>query len=88
MVVERDREVGVTRVYVDKVKFKHLGQGGEATFVYDLVNGRYLPCEESHETGIPPAQRVRNTQFDNTCWLPEKDLFGQMVDVADDETQG
>lgn len=88
LVVERDREVGVTRVYVDKVKFKHLGQGGEATFVYDLVNGRYLPCEESHETGIPPAQRVQNTQFDNTCWLPEKDLFGQMVDVADDETQG
>lgn len=28
IVVERDKEVGVTRVYVDKVKFKHLRSGG------------------------------------------------------------
>lgn len=31
LVVERDKEVGVTRVYVEKVKFKHLGAGGVAT---------------------------------------------------------
>lgn len=43
IVVERDKEIGITRVYVDKVKFKHLGVGGVATFVYDPVNGRYLP---------------------------------------------
>lgn len=47
IIVERDKEVGVTRVYVDKVKFKHLGVGGMASFVYDPVSGRYLPCEES-----------------------------------------
>ena len=75
IVVERDKEIGITRVYVDKVKFKHLGVGGVATFVYDPVNGRYLPCEESHEPAVPPEQRARNTVYDSSCWLPEKELF-------------
>ena len=75
IVVERDKEIGITRVYVDKVKFKHLGVGGVATFVYDPVSGRYLPCEESHDPAVPPEQRARNTVYDSSCWLPEKELF-------------
>ena len=75
IVVERDKEIGITRVYVDKVKFKHLGVGGVATFVYDPVNGRYLPCEESHDPAVPPEQRARNTVYDSPGWLPEKELF-------------
>ena len=75
IVVERDKEIGITRVYVDKVKFKHLGVGGVATFVYDPVNRRYLPCEESHDPAVPPEQRARNTVYDSSCWLPEKELF-------------
>lgn len=75
IVVERDKEIGITRVYVDKVKFKHLGVGGVATFVYDPVNGRYLPCEESHDPAVPPEQRARNTVYDSSCWLPEKEMF-------------
>lgn len=75
IVVERDKEIGITRVYVDKVKFKHLGTGGVAAFVYDPVSGRYLPCEESHDPAVPVDQRARNTVFDNSCWLPEKELF-------------
>ena len=75
IVVERDKEIGITRVYVDKVKFKHLGVGGVATFVYDPVNGRYLPCEESHDPAVPPEQRARYTVYDSSCWLPEKELF-------------
>ena len=75
LVVERDKEVGVTRVYVEKVKFKHLGAGGVATFVYDPVSGRYLPCEESQDPSVPPEQRVRDTVNDSSCWLPEKELF-------------
>ncbi len=75
IVVERDKEVGVTRVYVDKVKFKHLGAGGVAAFVYDPVNGRYLPCEESHDPSVPVDKRVSGTVYDGTCWLPEKEVF-------------
>lgn len=76
LVVQRDKEAGIVRVYVEKVKFKHLGQPGEATFVYDVVNGRYLPCSgEATGPGNPSgntAFRITNTQFDSTCWLPEE----------------
>lgn len=81
LVVDRDDAVGVTRVYVEKVKFKHLGHKGVATFAYDPVSGRYLPCVESHDPAVPPEQRVRGVKFDNTCWLPQAnemgDLFGK-----------
>ena len=60
---------------IDKVKFKHLGVGGMASFVYDPVSGRYLPCEVSHDPSLSADLRVRNTMFDNSCWLPEKELF-------------
>lgn len=73
IVVERDKEVGVTRVYVDKVKFKHLGTGGVAAFIYDPVNGRYLPCEEVRDPSVPVNERTRGTVFDNSCWLPDEE---------------
>lgn len=75
IVVERDKEVGVTRVYVEKVKFKHLGVGGMVTFAYDPVGGRYLPCTESHDPAVPVDRRVGGVTYDSTCWLPEKELF-------------
>ena len=75
IVVERDKGVGVTRVYVDKVKFKHLGMGGMVTFAYDPVSGRYLPCVESHDPAVPVEQRVGGVTFDSSCWLPDKELF-------------
>ena len=75
IVVERDKDAGVTRVYVDKVKFKHLGTGGVASFIYDPVNGRYLPCQESHDPAVPVEKRISNTVCDSSCWLPEKELF-------------
>ncbi|WP_455592757.1 AAA family ATPase, partial [Bacteroides sp.] len=68
LAVHRDKDAGIVRVHVDKVKFKHLGQPGEATFVYDVVNGRYLPCSVSG--GSEP--QVTNTQFDSSCWLLEE----------------
>lgn len=39
--VYRDKEEDVTTIYVQKVKFRHLGEGGEATFKYNYNNGRY-----------------------------------------------
>lgn len=54
---------------------KHLGTGGVATFVYNVMNGRYMPCDESHDPAVPPENRVSNTVFDDTCWLEEQELF-------------
>ena len=39
--VYRNFETGNSHVYVQKVKFRHIGEIGEATFQYNLQNGRY-----------------------------------------------
>lgn len=44
--VYRDKQNETTCIYVQKVKFRHLGETGKATFKYNLNNGRYVPCEE------------------------------------------
>ena len=47
-----------------------------ADLIYDPVNGRYLPCQESHDPAVPVEKRISNTVYDSSCWLPEKDLLG------------
>lgn len=54
LVIERDRQAMVSRVHVEKVKFRHLGDKGVATFVYNRANGRFV------EEGIA---------FDNRNWM-------------------
>lgn len=47
--VQRNKGAGTVGVYVQKVKFRHLGETGIATFRYNINNGRYVPCIESHD---------------------------------------
>lgn len=42
--VDRDDELKVVSIYVDKVKFKHLGTRGVVFFHYDELSGRYVSC--------------------------------------------
>lgn len=42
--IDRDDDLKVVTVYVDKVKFKHLGSRGGVTMHYDELSGRYVPC--------------------------------------------
>lgn len=44
LIIDRDDDLQLVTAYVDKVKFKHLGNRGECYFHYDKVSGRYLPC--------------------------------------------
>lgn len=68
LVVERDREAGVTRLHVKKVKFRQLGSIGECAFVYNLVNGRFTPCCETPDAERP-QDRVTGVKFDCDTWL-------------------
>lgn len=68
LVVERDREVNVTRIHVEKVKFRHLGTNGVAPLVYNPTNGRFSPCRENTDASLP-GQRVTDVQFDGGCWI-------------------
>ena len=44
LIIDRDDDLQLVTAYVDKVKFKHLGNRGECYLHYDKVSGRYLPC--------------------------------------------
>lgn len=59
--VHRNREEDYTEVYVQKVKFRHLGENGLAKFKYNVNNGRYVPYYD----GMEPM-------WDNTDHLVEK----------------
>lgn len=61
--VHRDFDNDLTEVYVQKVRFRHLGKKGVAKFKYNLTNGRYVPAPEIQ--GELP-------QWDNTNHLTEK----------------
>jgi twinkle protein len=69
LTVYRDDEENKVSVYVQKVKFKHLGQKGVAEFQYVFRNGRYAPLVEGHDKdGIPALVPV----YDNTNHLKSK----------------
>ena len=65
LAIERDRERGVTRVHVQKVKFRHLGQPGVASFQYNTHNGRFVPFVEPATPDLPDPDVV----WDNSNWL-------------------
>ncbi|MCD8093752.1 MAG: AAA family ATPase [Bacteroides sp.] len=70
--VDRDKEKEMVTIYIDKVRFKHLGSGGTcAKFVYNYVSGRYFPCEEGvvHAADGSDKSGPVNTVFDNKIWL-------------------
>ena len=70
IIVHRDDTKGMVYIYIDKVKFKHLGTHGESYFVYNRVNGRYNPCEEGYMLQYGEKQPGPvNTLFETDCWI-------------------
>ena len=66
--IERDRVKRVTRIHVQKVKFRHLGQPGVASFQYNTCCGRFVPMQESKTPDIPDEE----PKWDNSNWLARK----------------
>lgn len=49
---ERDESKNYTLVRVEKVKFRHLGAPGDATFKFNVINGRYIPWKQSESVTV------------------------------------
>ena len=64
IVVHRDRQRDVTMVIVQKVKFRHLGEGGTATFKYNINNGRYVPFNGEAEVKWDNSNHLINQIMD------------------------
>ena len=68
LAIERDRAQGVTRVHVQKVKFRHLGQPGVASFQYNTHCGRFVSIVEGKTPDLPNEE----PKWDNSNWLVKK----------------
>ena len=68
LAIERDRTQGVTRVHVQKVKFRHLGQPGVASFQYNTHCGRFVSIVEGKTPDLPNEE----PKWDNSNWLVKK----------------
>ena len=68
LAIERDRAQGVTRVHVQKVKFRHLGQPGVASFQYNTHCGRFVSIVEGKTSDLPNEE----PKWDNSNWLVKK----------------
>jgi twinkle protein len=79
MVVERKRESQVTRIHVEKVKFRHLGDKGTASFTYNIANGRFNECEEK-PTLSAEGIMFNPLPFDNSNWLPNESESPELFD--------
>jgi twinkle protein len=69
----KDEETGIMtntiEVYVQKVKFKHLGNQGVAKFQYNMNNGRF-------------EGRNLNQNWDNEQWIKQNESF-DFSDIKD-----
>lgn len=74
IVVHRNRVENTVEVYVQKVKFRHLGEVGIALFKYNLNNGRYVPYVQGAEP-----------EWDNTNHIIE-DIKQKEKDAAEAAT--
>ena len=88
LIVHRDRAENATLVRVAKVKFRHLGETGDAYFRYNINNGRYVPYtmgqveiawDNSNHLITPPL-------FEQEAYEPEKEE--QTNDVQMQSYQG
>lgn len=74
--VDRNNKKEIVTIYIDKVRFKHLGRGGtSAKFVYNYVSGRYFPCKEGivhGDDGDMPGPV--DTVSDNKNWLKNNEI--------------
>ena len=66
--IERDRQRDITRVHVQKVKFRHLGDLGVASFRFSDVTSRFNPLVEAKTPDLPDEVR----HWDNSNWLAKK----------------
>lgn len=74
--VHRDKEFNWTEIHVQKVKYRHLGQGGMAKFRYNLTNSRYVPLEDE----IPEL-------WDNSNYLASKANSASMNSMFEPNTE-
>lgn len=68
--IHREFENDYTKVKVDKVKFKNLGQTGEINLNYDIVSGNYYNCGDVNELDFETRKRIKEVYTPVLFTLP------------------
>lgn len=69
----RNEQENYNEIHITKVKFRHLGEKGHATFKFNINNGRYVEIEDSEtikKQGI--VIQTLQVDWDNSNWILEK----------------
>lgn len=69
----RNEQDNYNEIHVTKVKFRHLGKKGHATFKFNINNGRYVEIEDA-ETMKKQGIVINTLQvnWDNSNWIIDK----------------
>ena len=81
----RNEHEDYAEFHVTKIKFRHLGEKGKATFRSNVNNGRYsevMSHEEAKRCGV--VMRDAPIEWDNTNWVVEKIKSSQVQLAIDD----
>jgi len=74
LTVYRDRKKELVEVHIQKVKFKHLGEGGINYFHYNFNNGRFVPYNEfSTNINWDNGSHIKN--LEEQLQIPADDFF-------------
>lgn len=69
LTVWRNEYDNYAEMHVTKIKFRHLGEKGHATFVFNVNNGRYIPIPNIEGKGSIDKQ---NIEYDNSNYVTNK----------------
>lgn len=81
LTVWRNEVGGYGELHVTKMKFRHLGDKGHATFRFNTNNGRYV--EVYADSKGTPLTDMQNTQWDNRNYVVEKKRRAQQQTTLD-----
>lgn len=77
IIVHRDRERKFTLVRVEKVKFRHLGEPGDAKFKFNVINGRYVPWEEGDVGTVFDTDNFIVKKMNEAITQPSMPMFAE-----------
>lgn len=69
----RNEQDNYNEIHVTKVKFRHLGEKGHATFKFNINNGRYVEISDAEELKKQNISiNTLQVNWDNSNWIIEK----------------
>lgn len=84
LTVWRNEQGGYAELHVTKIKFRHLGEKGKATFKFNINNGRYVEILNFNKLGDANAIEV---EWDNSNYVTTKMNNVQQVTMQFEEQQ-